>query len=92
MAQYKSEKTVKVARRLEEIVSQNPQDKTLRKVAGVILEKTEFYDKCLRSWDNASKLLGADEIGLGKKCCNAGLDMAESIVDELRILFLEAAE
>jgi uncharacterized protein YutE (UPF0331/DUF86 family) len=62
-------------------------DITLKTVAKVILEKLNFYDDCLKSWDKIEKFT-PEEIEIGKKCCNAGIDMVDSIVNELRILYL----
>lgn len=82
-----NEKTTKIIRRLESL--QHTGDDTLSQVAGVILEMTTFYDHCLSSWNNPADKFTPEEIEVGKKCCNAGLDMADGIVNELRILFLE---
>ena len=87
MKNYSSERTVVMANRLNALRSK--EDETLQRVASAILEKVEFYDNCLRSWDNPGEKFSPDEVELGKKCCEAGLNMADSIVNELRILFLE---
>jgi len=85
--QYKLEKTKSIARRLETLQCRD--DETLAQVSAVILEKLEFYDTCLKSWDNPVGTYSADEIETAKKCCNAAIDMADAIVNELRILFIE---
>lgn len=87
MRKYKAEKTTTIVRRLEAL--QRTGDETLSQVAGAILKMTEFYDRCLASWDNPADKFSPEEIEVGKKCCHAGLDMADGIVNELRILFLE---
>lgn len=87
MRKYKAEKTTKIVRRLEAL--KRTGDETLTQVAGVIVGMVEFYDRCLASWDKPSEKFSAEDIDVGRKCCNAGLDMADGIVNELRILFLE---
>ena len=86
MKSYKSEKTVKIINRLEKLQQKN---KTLEEIATVILEKVESYDKALKSWDNPKGKYSAEEIETGRKCCNAALDMADAIVNDLRIMYLE---
>ena len=90
MKQYKLEKTKGIARRLETL--RHRDDETLQKISAVILEKLEFYDTCLKSWDNPHGEYGAEQIEVSKKCCNAAIDMADAIVNELRILFIEEKE
>ncbi len=87
---YKLQKTKIIAGRLEAL--QGCDDETLAQVSAVILEKLEFYDTCLKSWDNPRGTYSADEIETAKKCCNAAIDMADAIVNELRILFIEEKE
>lgn len=87
MAKYKAEKTTKMIRRLEAL--QRTGDETLSQVVKVIMKQVEFYDKCLASWDNPAKKFTPEDIEVGQKCCNAGLDMADGIVNELRILYLK---
>mgnify|MGYP000947002360 CR=1 FL=1 len=87
---YRSEKTKYAARRLDSL--QHCGDDTLTKVSAVILDKLVFYDRCLKSWDTPSGQYTAEYIELSKKCCEAGIDMADAIVNELRILFLEPAK
>lgn len=84
MKAYRSDKTVRIVRILESIRNE---DETLKQVSAIILDKVEFYDRCLRSWDKPSQKYSKGEIEIGRKCCNAGLDMADSIVNELRILY-----
>lgn len=84
---YKSEKTMRIVRILEALQCG---DETLKQIANIILEKVEFYDTCLKSWDKQSGKFSPEEIDVGKKCCNAGLNMADAIVNELRILFLKS--
>lgn len=86
MKHYKLEKTERIARRLETL--RHCEDTTLQTVSAVILEKLEFYDACLKSWDKPYGTFSAEEIVIGKKCCSAGIDMADAIVNELRILFI----
>lgn len=86
MKNYRSEKTFRIVRTLERLRG----DETLDKITDIILEKVEFYDKCLKSWDKPFGNYSPEEIEIGKKCCNAGLDMADAIVNELRILFLKS--
>ena len=90
MKEYKAEKTTKIVRRLEAL--QHTGNETLAKVANVIQEKVEFYDRCLASWDNPAEKFSTEDIDVGRKCCNAGLNIAGDIVNELRILFLEEDE
>jgi hypothetical protein len=90
MKKYKSEKTTKIVRRLEAM--QRLGDETLAQVAEVIKGQVEFYDGCLASWDRPAEKFSLEEIELGRKCCHAGLDMAEGIVNELRILYLKEGE
>jgi len=86
--EYRTQKMTRVAGRLEQL--RQVGDETLTKVAAVILEKAELYDKCMASWDKPNKSKFNDlDIMLGKAASKAGLDMADSIVNELRILFLE---
>lgn len=87
MKKYKAEKTTKIVRRLEAL--QNTGSEMLAQVAGVIREKVEFYDRCLASWDNPGEKFEAEDIEAGRKCCHAGLNMADDIVNELRILYLK---
>lgn len=84
---YKSEKSERIARRLEAL--QHCENETLSQVSSVMLEKLVFYDSCLESWDKSNEKFTAEEIEIGKKCCNAGIDMADAIVNDLRILFLD---
>lgn len=90
MAKYKAEKTERIIRRLEAL--QHLGDETLTKVALVMKEKVEFYDRCLAGWDNPKLVYGQEQIETSRKCCHAGLDMADAIVNELRILFLKEGE
>lgn len=86
MKHYKSEKTYEIVRRLEQL---QQYDETLKQVASVILEKLTFYDDCLKSWDRPTDKFSAEEIKTGQLCCNAGINMADIIVNGLRIIFLE---
>lgn len=90
MKKYKAEKTTKIVRRLDAL--ENVGNETLAKIASVIQEKVEFYDQCLASWDNPGEKFGPEDIEVGRKCCHAGLNIADDIVNELRILFLEEDE
>lgn len=90
MRKHKSEKTTTIVRRLEAM--QRLGNETLDQVAEVIKRKVEFYDDCLASWDRAAKKFSMEEIELGRQCCHAGLNMAESIVNGLRILYLKEEE
>ena len=86
--EYRTQKMTRVAGRLEQL--RQVGDETLTKVAAVILEKAELYDKCMASWDKPNKSKFNDlDIMLGKAASKAGLDMADSIVNELKILFLQ---
>lgn len=91
---YKSEKTTKMIRLLDEMRTLDSD--VLADVADIIQLMVEFYDHALACWDNpGAKGDGTEytpeEVTLGKKCCHAGLNMAEGIVNELRIHFLEPA-
>jgi len=90
MKSYKSEKTTRIVTRLFALMYEG--NDVLTKVAEIILEKVEFYDRSLASWDKPAERFSSDEIEVGRKCCHAGLDMADSIVNELRILFLKEGE
>lgn len=88
MKNYKTEKTTRIVRRLEEL--QHLENEALHQIAGVILEKVEFYDNCLKSWDTPhERCNNPTNINEGRIACNAGLDMADAIVNELRILYLQ---
>ena len=87
MKKYRKEKTARIAHTLEQLRKIENND-TLYLISGVILDKVEFYDHCLESWDNPNGKFSEVEIEVGKKCCMAGLDMADAIVNELRIIFL----
>lgn len=84
-----SPKAQRIEQRLEAL--QRVGDETLKQVAAVILENVKFYEKALQSWErkDIEKKWSAKEIELGKKCGNAGLDMADIIVNDLRILYLD---
>lgn len=86
---YKSEKTMRIIKILEALQCGDCGDETLKQITNIILEKVEFYDVCLKSWDKQNGKFSPEEIDVGKKCCNAGLNMADAIVNELRILFLK---
>lgn len=90
MRKHKAEKTTKIVRRLD--VLKHVGNETLTKIANVIQEKVEFYDHCLASWDKPAEKFSPEEIDVGRKCCNAGLNIAGDIVNELRILFLEESQ
>jgi len=90
LVKYRSEKTTKIVRQLKAL--QRIGDETLTEVAGAIKQKVEFYDRCLASWDKPSEKFSPEEIEVGRKCCNAGLNMADDIVNELRILYLKEDE
>jgi len=88
MKKYKAEKTTRIIRTLESL--QHIEDKTLNQVTTVINEKVEFYDNALKSWDKPHESCNSlEDINVGRKCCNAALDMADSIVNELRILYIQ---
>lgn len=87
-----TEKATRIVNLLEAIegVAKKEEDQTLKVVTEIITEKVKFYDDCVASWhrEGIAEKWSAEEIEIGKKCGNAGLDMADSIVNELRILFL----
>jgi hypothetical protein len=87
MKTYKAEKTTRMMRTLKTIVN-STDDETLDNVIKIIIDKVEFYDHALSGWDNPHGEYTAEVIETGKKCCNAGLDMADAIVNELRISYL----
>ena len=88
MKNYKAGKTTRIIRTLESL--RHVENETLSQITKVIIEKVEFYDNALKSWDNPHKRCDTPEdINIGRKCCNAGLDMADAIVNELRILYLQ---
>lgn len=89
LKKYRLEKTARIADRLEKL--QKCGDETLRQVSAVILDKLEFYDGCRKAWDDPPASYTPEQINLGKECCDAGINMADSIVNELRIMFLEKA-
>jgi hypothetical protein len=90
MKNYKAEKTTRIMRTLETIQKTNPENTTLIQVIGTIVDKVEFYDHALAGWDNPHEKCNTPEvINIGQKCCNAGLDMADAIVNDLRIAFNE---
>ena len=41
-------------------------DGTLEKVSEAIIEKVEFYDQCLKSWDQPNHPFSAEDIEMGK--------------------------
>ena len=83
----KSEKAKKIIRRLESFkVVDNA---TLTTISDIIADKLRFYDHCLKSWDNPTeKFNNTEDISRGRDCCNAGLDIADAIVNEMRIEYL----
>lgn len=87
MTKFKSEKTRDIVSRLDSL--QRKGDETLQKVAEVIREKVVFYDTCLKAWDEPSEKFSPEDVKIGRECCHAGINMADSIVNELRILFLK---
>jgi hypothetical protein len=91
MKKYRCEKTTRITRMLDTITTHNSENETLRQVASIIRDKAEFYDGCLASWDNPSEIFGEDDVRLGRKCSEAGLNMADAIVNELRILYAAGA-
>ena len=89
MKNYKAEKTTRMMRTLESLVN-STDNETLDQVIKIIIDKVEFYDNCLKSWDNPSKRCNnPEDISRGRTASNAGLDMADAIVNELRILYLQ---
>lgn len=86
---YKSEKTTKMIRLLDEMRTLDSD--VLADVADIIQSMVEFYDHALAVWDNPGAEYTPEEVTLRKKCCDSGLNMAEGIVNELRIHFLEPA-
>lgn len=87
MKKYRSEKTMRMAGKLKALSCK--EDETLKQVANIILEKVEFYDRCLASWDSPKKYNNPEDIEAGRMACNAALDMADAIVNELRIFFID---
>lgn len=87
-----TEKATRIINLLEAIegVAKKEEDQTLKAVAEIITEKVKFYDDCVASWhrDGIAESWSVEEIEIGKKCGDAGLNMADSIVNELRILYL----
>jgi len=79
---YKSPKTVKIMGVLKTLKNK---DETLSEIINIISDSVEFYDDCLRSWDNPhEKYNNPESIMAGQAACNGGLDMAESIVFKMR--------
>ena len=87
LKKYRLEKTARIADRLEKL--QKCGDETLRQVSAVILDKLEFYDGCLKAWDDPPESYTPETIKLGRECCKSAIDMVDSIVNELRIVYLE---
>ncbi len=88
---YKSPKTVKIMGVLKSLKNKLEQeyeqgvDETLSEIINIISDSVEFYDDCLRSWDNPhEKYNNPESIMAGQAACNGGLDMAESIVFKMR--------
>ncbi len=91
MKYCETEKANQIARRLGAL--QQVENETLSQIIKVIAEKVEFYEKALKSWDNPhERVNNPEDINIGRKCCNAGLDMAAAIVNELRILYLQQSD
>ena len=89
LKEYRAEKTTRMMRTLESLVN-STDDETLDQVIKVIIDKVEFYDSCLKSWDNPNpRCDNPESINEGRIGCNGGLDMADAIVNELRILYLQ---
>ena len=86
MKDYRSEKTTRMVSVLKEL--QQVENETLHQVVEIIIGKVELYDHFLESWDNPNGKFSTDDIDVGKRCSNDGLDMAAAIVNELRILYL----
>ncbi len=90
MKDYKAKKTARIMRTLETIQTTNPENATLIQVIGTIVDKVTFYDNALKSWDNPhEKYNNTEDIHSGRIGCNASLDMADAIVNDLRIAFAE---
>lgn len=94
MKKHKSQKTAGIVRLLDEMRTLG--NEVLTDVADIMQESVEFYDHCLASWDNPTRKFDGtaysyEEIYRGQECCKAGLNMADSIVNRLRIRFLEPA-
>ncbi|MDD5411136.1 MAG: hypothetical protein PHF31_06935 [Methylobacter sp.] len=85
---YRTEKALKIANTLERITTSNSSE-ILAQVSSIIIKEVEFYDGCYKSWDNPSSKFSQGEIEIGRQCCLAGLDMADAIVNELRIMFFK---
>jgi hypothetical protein len=85
---YRTEKATRIVRTLESIVN-TTDDETLDCVIKVIIDKIEFYDNAFKSWDNPSSIFSEEQINLGRKCCESGLNMADSITNELRIIYFK---
>lgn len=84
-----TEKAIKIERQLNAL--RGKENDTLTQIASVISEKVAFYDQCVGAWKkpDISQKWSAEEIDTGIKCGNAGLDMADAIVNELRVLYLK---
>ena len=88
MKNYKAEKTTRMMRTLESLVN-STDDETLDSVIKIIIDKVEFYDHALNGWDNPHGEYTTEIIDTAKKCCVSALDMADAIVNELRIIYLK---
>lgn len=64
-------------------------NETLSKVIEIITEKVDFYEQCVLGWEQPGieNRWSTHEIEIGKKCGDAGLNMAATIVNEMRIEF-----
>lgn len=84
-----SEKTATIIKKLDTIKNLDKENETLMQMVDIIRNKTDFYEICLQSWktQGVEEKWTVEEISTGKKCCKAGLGMAETIANEMRILF-----
>jgi len=87
-----SEKANDIVKTLEKMKSIKG-DTRLKNVMEIIERQVMVYDDALLSWDaeRQKKKSGFSEedIFKGESCCNAALDMAEGIINEIRIKYLK---
>lgn len=89
MTKYKgtSPKAYTIRGFLDDLPTKN--NETLAKMVEIIKDKVDFYEQCVLSWERPGieEKWSQRDIEVGKAACQAGLNMAESIANEMRIEF-----